>query len=83
MESLIPTQKEKNLFWSSALISVPISIFGGLFAGFMSNQDIFPSPLIRLSIFLIIGLLIIDSMLIMKNKIIPIPKGKLLKFRNL
>jgi len=74
MEDLIPTQKEKNIFWASASLSVVVGLISGFFSGAffriieLLNYDI----LIILFFFLDAGLFLLIFVIYAVKKIVPV-----------
>ena len=78
MENLIPTQKDKNLFWSQLIASIPLAIISGLFTGsfFILPNLLKDNVSILLLFYLNLGLLLVILMAWMKGKIVSVREGQ-------
>lgn len=75
-EDLIPSQKDKNLFWATIITGVPLAIIAGLFAGafFRLTELLNWGFWTTFFIFIDFGLLLIILMILMKKQIKPVNK---------
>lgn len=71
---LIPTQKDKNIFWMQLMASVPLAIIAGFFTGsfFLLPNIIKDNYMVLLMFYLNMGLFLLVLMAWMKNKIVPV-----------
>jgi len=74
-DNLIPTTKEKNLFWSAVMTNALVSLFGAFFVGsffYLATKYLDYGFYLHLFIFLDTGLFLLIIFFYGRNKIIPI-----------
>lgn len=69
MEKNHPTIKDKNLFFTSAIMSIIVGIVAGLFSGFAVKLINFTNPFADLGVFIVLGFIILFGANLMRKQV--------------